>query len=145
MGASPARQGSLFAFVLEAGEGRKGTALAFSLILRPTAEEKPHLSRTVGLAALAVADTLRTRGLISQIKWPNDVLLNGRKVAGILVEGIFDVIYLKDAEIKTIPTAVHLRQDEYLQGTAFYQDKMMSILNVKKIISQGELIINEEV
>ena len=80
-----------------AGRGRldrkwftpKGTALAFSLILRPTAEEKPHLSRTVGLAALAVADTLRTRGLISQIKWPNDVLLNGRKVAGILVESVW--------------------------------------------------------
>src|SRR5215208_572056 len=67
----------------------KGTALAFSLILRPTAQEKPHLTRTVGLAALAVADSLRTRGLVSQIKWPNDVLLNGRKVAGILVESVW--------------------------------------------------------
>jgi len=77
-----------------AGRGRldrkwftpKGTALAFSLILRPTAEEKPHLTRVVGWAALAIADALRTRGLVSLIKWPNDVLLNGRKVAGILVE-----------------------------------------------------------
>ena len=33
------------------------TALAFSLILRPTADEKPHLSRIVGLAALALADS----------------------------------------------------------------------------------------
>ncbi len=66
-----------------------GTALAFSLILRPTAEEKPQLTRIVGLAALAVADSLRTRGLIAQIKWPNDVLLNGRKVAGILVESVW--------------------------------------------------------
>jgi len=87
-----------------AGRGRldrkwftpKGTALAFSLILRPTTEEKPHLTRTVGLAALAVADSLRTRGLVhgtaapvTQIKWPNDVLLNGRKVAGILVESVW--------------------------------------------------------
>ncbi len=77
-----------------AGRGRldrkwftpKGTALAFSLILRPTAGEKPHLTRMVGLAALAIADAFRTRGLVSQIKWPNDVLLNGRKVAGILIE-----------------------------------------------------------
>lgn len=66
-------------------------------------------------------------------------------VTGILVEGIFDVIYLKESEVKKIPTAVHLKQDEYLQGTAFYQDKMMSILNVTKIISQGELVIDEEV
>src|ERR671922_1973231 len=54
-----------------AGRGRldrkwytpRGTALAFSLILRPTAGEKPYLSRIVGLAALAVTDCLRTRGL----------------------------------------------------------------------------------
>lgn len=63
-----------------------GTALAFSLILRPTAKEKPFLSRTVGLAALAIANSLGTRGLDPQIKWPNDILLNGRKLAGILIE-----------------------------------------------------------
>jgi BirA family biotin operon repressor/biotin-[acetyl-CoA-carboxylase] ligase len=80
-----------------AGRGRldrkwftpKGTALAFSLILRPTEAEKPYLTRLVGLAALAVADTLQTHGLIAQVKWPNDVLLNGRKVAGILVESVW--------------------------------------------------------
>src|SRR5512145_784707 len=80
-----------------AGRGRldrkwftpRGTALAFSLILRPTEAEKPHLTRVIGLAALAVTDALRTRGLVAQIKWPNDVLLNGRKVAGILVESVW--------------------------------------------------------
>lgn len=80
-----------------AGRGRldrkwytpRGTALAFSLILRPTAEERPHLTRIIGLAALAVADSLRTHGLVAQIKWPNDVLLNGHKVAGILVESVW--------------------------------------------------------
>lgn len=80
-----------------AGRGRldrkwytpRGTALAFSLILRPTPEEKPHLTRMVGLAALAIVDMLRMRGLVAQIKWPNDVLLNGYKVAGILVESVW--------------------------------------------------------
>ena len=62
------------------------TALAFSLILHPTADEKPHLSRIVGLAALAVANALGMLGLAPEIKWPNDILLNGRKVAGILIE-----------------------------------------------------------
>ncbi|HSG42319.1 MAG TPA: biotin--[acetyl-CoA-carboxylase] ligase [Anaerolineales bacterium] len=62
------------------------TALAFSLILRPTYVEKPLLSRTVGLAALSLADVLQTLNLDPQIKWPNDVLLNGRKLAGILIE-----------------------------------------------------------
>jgi BirA family biotin operon repressor/biotin-[acetyl-CoA-carboxylase] ligase len=62
------------------------TALAFSLILRPTHEEKPLLSRIVGLAALALSDVLLTFDLEPQIKWPNDILLNGRKLAGILIE-----------------------------------------------------------
>ena len=62
------------------------SALAFSLILRPTADEKPHLSRIVGLAALSIADTIGMLGLAPQVKWPNDILLNGRKAAGILIE-----------------------------------------------------------
>ncbi len=66
-----------------------GTALAFSLILRPTADEKPHLSRIVGLAALSLLDAFSRFALGPQIKWPNDVLLNGSKVAGILTEALW--------------------------------------------------------
>lgn len=65
------------------------TALAFSLILRPSDAEKPLLSRIVGLAALALADVLLTLNLDPQIKWPNDILLNGRKLAGILIEAVW--------------------------------------------------------
>jgi BirA family biotin operon repressor/biotin-[acetyl-CoA-carboxylase] ligase len=80
-----------------AGRGRSGrkwftpagTALAFSLILRPTAPERLHPARTTGLGALALSDCLRGRGLVAQIKWPNDVLANGKKVAGILVESVW--------------------------------------------------------
>jgi BirA family biotin operon repressor/biotin-[acetyl-CoA-carboxylase] ligase len=80
------------------GRGRAGrkwftppeSALAFSLLLRPTEQEEPHLSRVVGLAALAVADALRSYGLQVEVKWPNDVLINGRKVAGILVETVWN-------------------------------------------------------
>lgn len=64
----------------------KGTALAFSLILRPAASLRPYLSRVAGLAALSITDALALRGLDAQIKWPNDILINGEKVAGILVE-----------------------------------------------------------
>jgi BirA family biotin operon repressor/biotin-[acetyl-CoA-carboxylase] ligase len=62
------------------------TALAFSLILRPRPEEMAHLSRIVGLAALALVDAIGKLRLAPQIKWPNDILLNGRKVAGVLIE-----------------------------------------------------------
>ncbi len=63
-----------------------GSALAFSLILRATPMERPHLGLFSPLAGLALWKTLLTYGLPVKIKWPNDVLLNGRKTAGILAE-----------------------------------------------------------
>jgi BirA family biotin operon repressor/biotin-[acetyl-CoA-carboxylase] ligase len=56
------------------------------LILRPTNLERTHPSRTTGLLALSLTESLFQHGLAAQIKWPNDVLLGGRKTAGILVE-----------------------------------------------------------
>jgi BirA family biotin operon repressor/biotin-[acetyl-CoA-carboxylase] ligase len=63
--------------------------LAFSLILRPAANLRPHLSRTVGLAALSIAESCSRLGLAPRIKWPNDILLNGKKTAGILIETVW--------------------------------------------------------
>lgn len=69
----------------------KESALAFSMILRPPADDTlhSHLSRTVGLAALSITDACLKYGLAPRIKWPNDILLNGRKAAGILIETVW--------------------------------------------------------
>ena len=58
--------------------GPAGTALLMSLVLR---DHDELLSLRAGLA---VADAADGHALV---KWPNDVLVDGRKVAGILVEG----------------------------------------------------------
>ncbi len=63
-----------------------GAALAFSLVLNLGSGETQNLSRFSGLGALAVVDALKKLSLSAAIKWPNDVLLEGRKVCGILVE-----------------------------------------------------------
>lgn len=68
---------------------RAGTALAFSLLLRPTEAEQAQLGRFVALGALAVQRALVELGLAAQIKWPNDVLVDGRKICGILVETLW--------------------------------------------------------
>jgi len=62
-----------------------GTALALSLILRGL-DAGSSSGRLAGLGAMAVVDACDALGLEAQIKWPNDVLLGGRKVAGVLVE-----------------------------------------------------------
>ena len=66
-------------------EAPAGTALLFSLLLKPPPERHaPELSLVAGVA---VADALeRTLGLSVQIKWPNDVMLRRKKVAGCLAE-----------------------------------------------------------
>jgi len=64
-----------------------GSAVAMSVVLRPAAE---HPLRWTGLGALAVADSLEQEGLAARIKWPNDVLLGGRKVAGVLAEAAWE-------------------------------------------------------
>lgn len=63
-----------------------GTALAFSLLLRPGDLEQASLVGLNALGALAVSGALEEWGLDAGVKWPNDVLLEGRKVAGVLVE-----------------------------------------------------------
>ena len=64
-----------------------GSALTFSVLLRPQVPPQrwPWLPLLTGYA---VAKTLRAAGYAATLKWPNDVLLGERKVAGILVERV---------------------------------------------------------
>jgi BirA family biotin operon repressor/biotin-[acetyl-CoA-carboxylase] ligase len=62
-----------------------GTAIHCSVALRPPSDRLPQELTLVG--ALAAAETVEeATGLSAQIKWPNDVMLDGRKVAGVLGE-----------------------------------------------------------
>ncbi len=84
----------IFAEAQTAGRGRLGRnwispahkGLWFTVLLRPRIAMSAA-SRLTVMAGVAVATSLRkSTGLPLRIKWPNDVLCNGRKVAGILTE-----------------------------------------------------------
>ncbi|MDR0768100.1 MAG: biotin--[acetyl-CoA-carboxylase] ligase [Methanosarcinales archaeon] len=69
----------------------------FSTILKPriALSAASRLTLTFGLS---VAKTMRSYGLDAKIKWPNDILVNGKKVTGILTE--------VEAEIDTVKFVV---------------------------------------
>lgn len=68
-----------------------GTAVLCSILLRPRSGRRPAELSLV--AAVAVAEAVEaTTDLSAQIKWPNDVMLNRRKVAGILAEMRADAV-----------------------------------------------------
>lgn len=79
------------------GRGRRGRSWAspagsnlyFSVLLRPDMDGGKAHMLTLPMA-LAVAQSVRSLGQEAQIKWPNDVVLGGKKICGILTELYFD-------------------------------------------------------
>ncbi|HVS98889.1 MAG TPA: biotin--[acetyl-CoA-carboxylase] ligase [Solirubrobacterales bacterium] len=76
-----------------AGRGRQGrtwtaparSALLYSAVLRPLEPRHSLLPLAAALAVCETAETLRP-GIECKVKWPNDIHLDGRKLAGILIE-----------------------------------------------------------
>ena len=77
------------------GRGRQGRNwvsrqgnIYLSIVFRPTSALLPMLSILAGVAV--VRAIRKTTGLDPRIKWPNDVLIDGKKVSGILVESVVE-------------------------------------------------------
>ena len=65
-------------------------------------ERDPKLSYSV---AVAIAETLISFGINSNIKWPNDVLIDGKKVSGVLIEYVKDFVIIGvGINVKSNPT-----------------------------------------
>jgi len=88
-----------------AGRGRHGHAwvspagnLHLSVLLRP-ALPAPSWGVLPLVAGLAVCEAVSELGVAAHLKWPNDVLVRGRKLAGILVEAVSGARGLESAVV----------------------------------------------
>ena len=92
-----------------------GGSILLSALLKPSTAEA---SRLTMVASLAVSQSLEeTLGLAAAIKWPNDVLVRGKKIAGILVES-----HLRDGETAfcIVGIGVNVNFDPALLGDVIY-------------------------
>ena len=95
-------------------ESPPGGNLYMSVLLRPPATLSPSRAPSFTLAAgVALARTVRAvTGLTPQLKWPNDVLLGGKKAAGILIEMTSDQECVREL-IVGIGINVNIRSSEF--------------------------------
>jgi BirA family transcriptional regulator, biotin operon repressor / biotin---[acetyl-CoA-carboxylase] ligase len=110
----------IFAEAQSKGRGRLGRrwisparkGLWFSVLLRPNIQPQAATQLTIAAAtALARAITLHT-GIVPEIKWPNDILIRGKKIAGILTEMSAELDHLKEV-ILGIGIDVNLEAGEF--------------------------------
>ncbi len=91
---------------------------------------------TIG-AGIAVADAIReTSGPTPTLKWPNDVQIEGRKVAGILTESRVDGGRLKQSVIG-IGINVHVDHDEF---PAEFRETACSIASAGGVVKRADLL-----
>lgn len=64
--------------------------LFLTIILKPSDKLEEKFSNLTQYLSVKLAETLEQYGVKPQIKWPNDVLVNGKKIAGILSEAVFE-------------------------------------------------------
>lgn len=125
-----------------AGKGRRGRSwvspsgenLYFSMLLCPAfSPDKAFMVTPV--MALAVAEVARAIGLEAGIKWPNDVVIHGKKVCGILTE----LFFREDGSFYVIiGTGINVNQKSF---PAEIRDKATSFLEEKgKLIDREELL-----
>lgn len=135
----------LLAYSQTAGRGRRGRkwsspigkSLSLSIVLKEfSAQMKPTL--LTQLTAAALQQALSETGLPVAIKWPNDLLINRRKVAGVLTEAMFERQVLQAITIgiginlnqsqTDFPTEIHTKATSLALETEspFFADKLIA-------------------
>jgi purine-binding chemotaxis protein CheW len=65
-------------------------------------------------------------------------------VAGLPVDEVLEMTYLSAADMTPLSAILSDFGEQYLQGTAFFQEKLLKILDLPKIFTEGKLVVNEQ-
>ncbi len=70
------------------------------------------------------------------------VLSEGDLNMGAIIEDIYDVVYVRESEITEVPAALKTATREFLRGAFPYMERVSGIINIKKIIAEGDLVVD---
>lgn len=116
----------------------KGKGIWMSIILKPNVEPMKVPKLTL-VGAAAVYKALENMGIKAQIKWPNDVLIDGKKICGILTE-MSGELNMVNYVIMGIGINVNLDEGDFPEEL---KDKATSLkISTGKEISRKELTAN---
>ncbi len=135
------------------GKGRLGKSwyspeegLWFSIILKPNNTLHNARYQLLSLlAGVAVCEAMSELGVRAKVKWPNDILINGKKVAGILAEFVDGIVILGmgiNLNIKEFPEEIKPTATSLLlkKGRAFDRKEVLNRV-LKKIKEKYELFV----
>ncbi len=141
-------------------ESKKGDSISFTILLRSEIEAEKASGLTL-VAAMAVASAMNNiEGIEAKIKWPNDIVVNGKKVVGILTEMSTDMEYVNyvvvgiginanteefPEEIRDIATSLKLEVGEEINRSRLIADTLYDFEKYYKIFMQtGDLTLLSE-
>jgi BirA family biotin operon repressor/biotin-[acetyl-CoA-carboxylase] ligase len=137
---------------------KPGASLAFSLVIHPERKEIQKLALFSPLGALAVCAAVTDQcGIEAEIKWPNDVLLDGRKTAGVLAEAAWDENELKglvlgigvnllhasvppENEILFPATCVQAHCSQPIQAESFLKSIIANLIHLRSLLQNDKFI-----
>ena len=65
--------------------------------------------------------------------------------AGVLVDEVEDVIYLKNSDISTSQSTINLINDSFQKGTVHYKNRILTLVDLERVLLFGSLSVNDEV
>jgi len=72
------------------------------------------------------------------------VLQAGVLFIGVMIDDVLEVINVNESDIQPLPCASDTVINEYIKGELSYRQKMLSVLDLEKLLKKEELFVDEE-